>query len=173
MWKAEPGKASAPSRRARTLRKSCTGFALGLSTVYTSICRKRGVGRLLEMKTKFVSAIFLLLLVWVTSPGRTCICPDEIKNVSAVVSAVMLHSAPGDLCPDCGHKRSCCSAHHELAIIPGGAVEIPEAVQLAPAQVPYSTFVFQLAPKKHRRLRAPPVLVQQFTPFSAKKVLLI
>lgn len=129
--------------------------------------------RRLEMKTKFVSAIFLLLLVWVTSPGRACICPDEIKNASAVISAVVLQTAPGDLCPDCGHTRSCCSTHQDLAMTAGCAVEIPDATKVATVQVFDLIFAFQPEPKKHQHLRAPPLLVQQLTPFSAKKLLLI
>lgn len=138
----------------------------------SKLYRLRGVRRL-QMKTKFVSAIFLLLLVWVTSPSRACICTDEIKNASAVISAVVLKTAPKDLCSDCGHTRSCCSSHQELAVTAGSAVEIPDATKVATVQAPDLTFAFRTEPKKHQHLRAPPLLLQPLTPFSAKKVLLI
>jgi hypothetical protein len=124
------------------------------------------------MTTKFISAIFLLLLVWATSIDRACICLEEVQDAHAI-AAVVIQAVPSDLCPDCGHPRSCCSTHQEFAKATGYSVEISESIQVTTANAFDSLLPFQPWPKKHQHLRAPPFLVQQLTPFSAKQVLLI
>lgn len=129
--------------------------------------------RLLEMKTKVISTIILLFMLWVTNPARACACPDEVKNTASTLSAAVLQAEPSDLCTDCGHKRSCCSTHPELAVTGGAVIELRQAIQIVVFAAYQSTFAFQQAPKKHNRLRAPPLIVKQVTPFTSKQVLLI
>ncbi|MHA4926832.1 hypothetical protein, partial [Enterococcus faecium] len=80
---------------------------------------------------------------------------------------------PSDLCTDCGHKRSCCSSRPELAVTGCGIIELRHAAEIVIFSVYQSVFAFDEAPKKHNRLRAPPLLVTQITPYASMQVLRI